>query len=335
MAWIKRNLFFLIGSLIALGLMGFGIFYLLGQIGEESKVIEDIQAQYAELTRLGGQKPHPGNDKVDNIKTAREQTETLNDYIKKERATFRPIASIPDISSNKISNKDFARELRNTVADLRRAADQQSVKLPPDYYFGFEAQRKSLIFETGTLEPLATHLGEVKALCDVLFTAKINFLDSIQREIISTNQDSVTADYLSQEKTVSTPLADLTPYRLSFRCFSAELALVLSGFATSPNGMVVQNLDIEPVNALGTDNSPFGPGPGSPPPQFVPPPGFRGPRTGFPPPGTPLPAPNAAHSTNFLYDKPFRVTLLVEVIKPRTETNAVVAKPVRTRPTPP
>ena len=169
MAWIKRNLFFLIGSLIAVALIVVGVLYLLGQINDESQVTEDIQKQYAELTRLAGQKPHPGNDKIDNIKTAKDQEAALRKYIEKERALFQPIDPIPNLPVNKLSNADFARELRNTVAELRRSADQQSVKLQPDYYFTFQAQKTNLIFDPGTLGPLASHLGEIKALSGILF----------------------------------------------------------------------------------------------------------------------------------------------------------------------
>jgi hypothetical protein len=318
MAWIKRNLFFLIGSLIAVALMVMGVFYLLRQINDEEQVTEDIQKQYAILSELAGKKPHPGNDKTDNIKTAREQDATLRDYIKKERAVYQHIDSIPDPSTNKISNRDFARELRNTVAELRRSATNQSVQLPSDYYFTFKAQQSSLIFDPGSLEPLASHLGEIKAICDVLFAAKINFLDSIQREIVSTNQDSNLPDYLTQQKTVSTPLADLTPYRVTFRCFSAELAQVLANFATSPFGFLVETINVESVNAA-MDDTPFG-GPAIQP-QPVQPLPAGGRRPGFPPPGA-APAPGAGtapapRNTTFLNEKPFRVTLLIQVVKPK------------------
>src|ERR1700759_4638034 len=122
MAWIKRNLFFLIGALIALALMGVGVFYLLGKINEEAAVTEEIQKQYSDLSTLAKENPHPGNDSIDNIKTAKDQEKALRDYIKKERTFFQPIEAFPDLPTNKISNADFSRELRNTVAELRRSA---------------------------------------------------------------------------------------------------------------------------------------------------------------------------------------------------------------------
>lgn len=348
MAWIKRNLFFLIGTLIALGLMGYGIFYLLGQINYEHQVVDSIQQQYETLKSLTKQNPHPGNEKVDNIKAARDQETILHNYIKRERAIFEPIPSIPDTSSNKISNADFNRGLRNTIADLRRSATSQSVELPNDYNFTFKAQVDKFTFEPGTLEPLASHLGEIKAICDVLFDSKINYLENIQREVISSNQDNNTPDYLTDKKTVSTPLADLTPYQITFRCFSAELAQVLANFATSPYGFFVESINVEPIANLAEENA-FGGGGGAgafAAPTAQPPftPGGR--PAGYLPgqgpggrPGTPAGAGVAAaapHSNTFLNEKPFRVTLLVQVIKPKTAAAAATPAITRaTRPAPP
>ena len=79
MVWIKRNLFFVIGSLVALGLMGVGVFYLLKQISEEQRLANDIQKHYATLTTLTTQKPHPGAGAIDNIAAAKEQAAKLRD----------------------------------------------------------------------------------------------------------------------------------------------------------------------------------------------------------------------------------------------------------------
>jgi len=58
------------------------------------------------------------------------------------RPFFQRIPAIPDNATNKVSNSEFAAELRNTVSTLRHEAEQLSVTLPPDYYFTFESQRK-------------------------------------------------------------------------------------------------------------------------------------------------------------------------------------------------
>jgi hypothetical protein len=55
-------------------------------------------------------------------------------------------------------------------------------------------------------------------------------------------------DYLDRAS-VTNELAVLTPYELSFRCFSTELASVLTGFASSPFSLVVKGFNVEPAAA--------------------------------------------------------------------------------------
>jgi len=41
----------------------------------------------------------------------------------------------------------------------------------------------------------------------------------------------------------------LVPYELTFRSFSSELAEVLSRFASSPNGLIVRAVNVEPASS--------------------------------------------------------------------------------------
>jgi hypothetical protein len=332
MAWIKRNLYFLIGSIIALALMIVGGVYLFNQISDEGSVADQIKSQYAELDRLVGLNPHPGDGTIDNIKLTKEQTATLRAYVNKAKPFYQRIAPIPEsTSSNKITDHDFASQLRITVSQLQHSAAQQSVLLPQDYYFTFEAQKKIMNFDPASLDQLAVHLGEIKALCDLLFAAKVNSLDSIRREIISPNDDNP-PDYLA-DKTVTTPLADLTPYEVTFRCFSTELAQVLANLASSTNAFLVKTINVEPAGSAVPDdqnNNPNGqPPPMSPMPMnpngYRPPgapgmPGIRGYNPGYNPnaPGA-MPAPVAAPTTHgpqvVLNEHPLRVTLFIRIVK--------------------
>src|SRR5262249_17931574 len=145
---------------------------------------------------------------------------------------FRRIPPVPDVP--KVTDHELSTALSHTVDQMRRDATNASVNLPPSYDFSFQAEKNLVSFSTNILEPLAVQLGEVKAICSVLFQAKINALDTLQRERVGAEDEKGNqSDYLT-EKTVTNELATLTPYQVSFRCFSPELALVLSGFASSP-----------------------------------------------------------------------------------------------------
>ena len=256
MDWIKRNLYFLIGSLVALVLMGLAGYYLYSKWQLNNEILGGLDEQYAKLKRLYEQKPHPGSGQVDNVKAAKDQQQQLLDYIRKSHQYFQLCPPIPQPESGKLTSQEFSSALSRTVDQMQRDATKASVVLPPKdskgttYSFSFAAQKESLSYATGSLEPLSVQLGEIKAICSVLFAAKINSLDNLRRERVSDDDlKGPQTDYLS-EKSVTNELAVLTPYEVSFRCFSAELASVLAGFASSPCGlMIVKTINVESAPA--------------------------------------------------------------------------------------
>lgn len=328
MAWIKRNLYFFIGSIVAVALMAAGGYYLFTQVSQENQVAEEINKQYEELKRLINQNPHPGYKDINNIKAAKEEADTFRAYVGKVQPHFHTIPPIPDMGGAKIGDSDFATALRVTVNDLHNEARRQSVLLSSsNYYFSFEAQKNLMIFEPTSLDKLAVELGEVKAISDILFSAKINSLDYIRREVVSTNQDNNQSDYLTQ-KTISTPLADLTPYEVKFRCFSTELGLVLSSLASSSDGFIVKSMNVEPTSSGPEEVMP---GSAMPVNATIPAQQYRDPRTFRGPPVTQPVAvtPAVSHKTEtFLNEKPFTVTLLIQVVKIKSEAKTNT-KPVK------
>jgi hypothetical protein len=255
MDWIKRNLYFLIGSLVALVLMGLAGWYLYSKWQLNNEILGKLDEQYAELTRLGQQNPHPGSEQVDNIKAAKEEQKELRAYIQKAQQYFQRCPAIPVPESGKLTSQEFSSALSRTVDQLQRDATKTSVGLPPKaadnqpYSFSFAAQVGKLDYARGSLEPLSGQLAEVKAICGVLFQAKVNSVETIRRERVSDDDfKGPQTDYLP-EKSVTNELAVLSPYEVTFRCFSSELAAVLGGFAAAPCGLLVKTVNVESAPA--------------------------------------------------------------------------------------
>ena len=244
MAWIKRNLFFVSGSIIALALMGLAGFYLYSKWQLNNSVWEQLKTQYDQLDHLNKEKPHPGAGSVDNIQAAKDQQKQLRDYLQQTRKFYQRIPAIP--SGAKVTGQEFSAALHRSIDQMQRSAANTSVNLSvQDYSFSFAAQRHLLNFSQGSLEPLALQLGEIRAICDVLFDAKVNSLDNLRRERVSLDdQQGLQTDYLV-ETSVTNELAVVTPYELTFRGFSSELAAVLAGFASSPYGIIVKTVNVE------------------------------------------------------------------------------------------
>lgn len=331
MDWIKRNLFFVIGAVVALLLMVGAGFYTWTGWSHNSAALEDLNSKYEELKRLSNLNPNPGSGKVDNTKAAREQVRQVSAAFAQVANQFKPISAIPE--GTNVSVQAFAARLSRTIYDLQREATNAGVLLlQPKYEFSFRQQNQAVKFAPGSVGPLAVQLGEVKALCDLLIAAKINALESIQRERVSSDDlAGQQTDYLEM-RSETNDLAVLSPYQITFRSFSPELAQVLCGFAASANGVIIKSVNVEPAAPTAADVATSPPVTYySPPPVAVP--TFPTPRSaedgvGRGLPGrydrgpsapvatTPAPAPVASTAPRtVLNEKQLKVTMLVQVVK--------------------
>ena len=95
MSWIKRNLYFVIGSAVALALMGLAGWYLYSQWERNNAILEELDKVYARLGELNRANPHPGSSKVDNVEAARKQRQELRSFIQKTQPFFPAHCSHP------------------------------------------------------------------------------------------------------------------------------------------------------------------------------------------------------------------------------------------------
>jgi hypothetical protein len=297
MAWIKRNLFFVIGGILAIGLLGAAGYY--NYIGWSHNTAKNslLNENYEKLKSLTLQKPSPGNEHVDNIKVAKEQEGRVRDWIRQAADNFQPIAPIPNTGNNAVSSEAFAAALRRTIDQLQHEAEVASVTLPPKYNFSFEAQRSLVKFDTAHLGALAAQFGEVRTIAEILYAAKVNSLDGIQRVRVSDDDASgPQADYFD-DRSVTNNLAVLTPYQITFRSFSPEIGQVLAGFASSPHGFIVKSISVQPAGTLAaTSPDATAPQPPSPGPA-------------------PAVVPGRGGLQTVLNEQLLRITLVVEVVK--------------------
>src|SRR5215831_1217113 len=129
MAWIKRNLYFLVGGAVALALMGLAGFYLYSKWQLNNEILEKLQADFAELERLSKEKPHPGDGKkVNNIEEAKNQQKQLREFTQRGRKFFARIPPIPD--APKVTDHELSTAFSHTIDQLRRDATNASVTLP-------------------------------------------------------------------------------------------------------------------------------------------------------------------------------------------------------------
>jgi hypothetical protein len=244
MDWIKRNLFIVIGGVVTLLLLGAAGFYIYKGLSRNSDAATALGGIYDQLNSIHQQKPAAGNGKVDNIQTARDEDAQLRDWIASTGKYFQPVPSIP---ATNITGETFAGALRRTIDGLQHEADDAGVMLPPKYDFSFSAERPLVKFADGSVEPLAAQLGEVKTIVETVFAGRVNGLDGIQRVRVSPDDASgAPADYID-EHPVTNDLAVITPYVVTFRCFTPELSRVVGAFATASNTFLIKAINVQPA----------------------------------------------------------------------------------------
>lgn len=295
MAWIKRNLFFVIGLAVAVLLLAAAVVYDLQSLNHNTAAKLLLDEVYDNLGKLNNGKDNQylsPDGTIDNIQAAKDQAGEIRAWRDKAETYFKPITAIPN--TRRVTSEAFAADLRRTIDLLQREATAAGVELPPKYSFSFEAQHSTVRFAPGSLEPLAEQLGEVKTISEILFAARINSLDSVQRARVSEDDAAgPQADYVS-DAAVTNDLAVLTPCAVTFRSFSGELAMVLAAFASSPHGFIVKGIGVTP--AVQAASAAMG---GQPPAPA--PPAMAG-RGGLP---------------TVLNEKLLRVTLEIEIVKLR------------------
>jgi hypothetical protein len=259
MGWIKRNLLFSVSAILALGLLGVAGFFIYRDWSENSEASDKLNEIYQQLMQIAQAPQQPGNDKIDNVKLAKEQEQQLRGWIQSAAGHFSDIPSIPQ---GEVTSKTYATALGTTIYQLQQEAKENSVGLPAQYYFSFQVQSSKLTISSG-LGPLAQQLGEVKAIAQILFAARVNNLDGIQRVKVSDDDVSggLQQDYIDLHP-ITNDLAVITPYMVTFKSFTPELAKVITGFAGSSNSFVVKSVSVQPAGGAGTPDTQSAPGMG-------------------------------------------------------------------------
>ena len=263
MAWIKRNLFFVIGSVVALGLLAAAGIYIYQGLDRNTRADLKLGEIVGNLKNLAQQKPSPGNEKINNSAIAKAQEQQLKAWKKSVGIYFQPISPIP--TENPVQSETYAAELRRTVDLMQHQAEDAAVALPPKYDFSFTAQRPLVKFAPDSLEALAVQLGEVKTICGIMFAARINALDGIQRARVSADDASGPQSDYTEQLATTNDLAITTPYTVIFRSFTPELSRVIAGFAACSNSFIVKSVNVQPVGNTGSAAAPNAPATPMPP----------------------------------------------------------------------
>jgi len=312
MLWLKRNLFLAGGGLIAILLLGFGLYYLWTNRQNNKKIEAQLEENKTTFGGLINKDPYPSPT---NITRAKEEVMRAREAITNARAYFQPVPF------ESVTDQAFKAVLDNTIFDLHKKAEVTSVILPSKTYaFTFEHQKRQLQFPPEAFPALPQQLAEIKLICELLFDAKINKLITFRRARLYTEEPLSQVDHHEMKPEVDEQMGMAgNPYEVVFHAFSTDLATALQSFYKSTNGVLVKAVAVEVAAAEVPQpniNQPVAPLPRPAVPPTTPPPG--GPRP-LPPQRTvgaaavPAKAPEGLKTV--LNERLLKITLVLEVLR--------------------
>jgi len=254
MSWAKRNLYFLVSGIVAVVLLGAAGWYCYSSWQSNSANGDKLKGAYDQLSNIAKKPVGAGNDKVNNIEAAKEQTKEVKTRVAEMEKFFAPVRGIPN--TNHFEDRVLSSAVRDTIAQLRAAAQSHSVLLPgPEFAFSFSLQAGKITYDPSSGPALAGQLGEIKTICDTLYASRIIALDSIQRERTADDANltyaanggsAASGNYYCDSYSMTNDNIVITPYQVTFQCFTPELGGVISSFANQPHTIIVKTLNLQP-----------------------------------------------------------------------------------------
>jgi len=317
MAWIKRNLFFVISLVVGVCLIGAAGYFVYATFSANSDARDQYTGALNDYTQLQQKKPYPSPENIQLAKEDSVRVAALVTNLGKVFVNFPPAAAVAE-------PRQFINYLNTNLVELRAGASNANVALPsPEYDFTFADAVGVVSFNPASFRPWMEQVEEIRAILEVLYSARVNSLDILQRTPVA-GEATGTTDFLDVPG-ISNQVEVVSPYRIAFRGFSDEIAKVLKGFAESRHCFLIKDLRVEssrgvaqgagfgqPAPMQQEQVNPFGPGAG----RF---PGRQnqgpGPRPNMPGgPGTAV-APAATGPVTILKPMPLFVTMRVDVVK--------------------
>jgi hypothetical protein len=239
MAWIKRNLIFVIAVAVGLALTGYCGYRLYKVVSDNAAMNEDYASTSSNLKDIQQKTPTPNKE---NIQAAKDDQKRIQQFLADFHKSFSafPAAPVKD-------EKGFKTYLEDTLVRFRAGASNAGVQVPPDYTFSFSGLVGKLTYPPGNIAPWMQEMQEIDSILAILYAAKVNALDSLQRVPVALD-DSSTEDCLPSAP-VTNQWGVLTPYKITFHGFSTEVAAVMEGFARSSNCFIVKTMSV--VNERG------------------------------------------------------------------------------------
>lgn len=234
MSWPKENPFLagLIGaSVVILGGLGY---FAYSNYGTYSELQGVYQGEVEKLHGLQNKTPFPSAENLQKIKESQAAyQEALNGLSKSLDAYQLPL-------NREISPQQFQDELRKTVSLTQSKATEADVKLPDDFYLGFDLYRASLPSQEAA-PYLSRQLTAIEAIVNGLIETKVANISQFARASLPT--ESAAARPAAGPNTPSRVEKNLLD--ITFSGDQARVRLAVNSLLASPQFLIVRALKIQ------------------------------------------------------------------------------------------
>jgi hypothetical protein len=165
----------IVTGVVALLLIGGGVFLLLRFHGRYAEVDRQLKSQMQRHKELVSRDPYPSTE---NVELARRNYEELTQYADKLRTALQK----EQIEPKQLEKADFPPLVERTLRQLWAAASASKVTFPEGFAFGFKKYIEGELPSRPNIPRLVVQLNTVNRLCRMLFDAKITKLTDLQRQ---------------------------------------------------------------------------------------------------------------------------------------------------------
>ncbi|MCD8533833.1 MAG: Amuc_1100 family pilus-like protein [Verrucomicrobia bacterium] len=233
----------MIGLAVAVLLIGGAGYFAFLQYNSFTQSQQTLQSERSTWEGLETKSPHPGTPNLDNIRSATNDLARVQQLFDTTQRLFRPVPPIT------ISNAfDLNIAVNRTISSLNKQASLYGVTVPNSYNFTFRGQKEVIDFKSkGSIPKFAYHLNNVEKLVQAVYNARVHSLESIKRVRVDETDENSFGIMQNLGMTQDEFLL-YTPYEISFKGFSSELASVLENLTNSEDVYIVKAMNVEPTD---------------------------------------------------------------------------------------
>lgn len=234
MNWISRNPFN--AALLAITAIVFGVggWFVYAEMERAAAAQEAFDGQVSRFSQLTGNAPFPD---ASNIEAVRHEVEEARKILAELSEGLVPQTASP-------SAKSFQDELAGLVKQLEQEATANSVKLPENFYLGFEKYRTQLP-QDAIRGKLQAQLQSINAVVQTLIASKITRIESLTRSPVPGElPEAGKTDAAAEADAEGSDPMEIVPFQVAFEADQPSFRLAFNRVSDLVPPVLVHSVSI-------------------------------------------------------------------------------------------